>query len=51
MWTELVKILAITAILIVGISLITIPLAFLLNWLDEKGVIKKITDLFRRIGE
>ena len=48
MGIELLKILVITVILILSISLLTIPLAFLLMWLDNKGIIEKITKLFRR---
>lgn len=44
----MLELLAILGILISAISLICIPTAFLLLWLDEKGVIEKITNIFRR---
>ena len=44
----IIKLIIITIILVGGICLITIPIAFMLMWLDDKGIIKKITNIFRR---
>ena len=45
---EILKVIIIIFAVIIGVSAITIPMAFILTWLDSKGIIEKIVRKVKR---
>jgi hypothetical protein len=48
MQIEILKVIIIIFAVIIGVSAITIPMAFMLSWLDSKGIIEKIVRKVKR---
>lgn len=45
---EILKVIIIIFAVIIGVSALTIPMAFMLSWLDSKGIIDKIIRKVKR---